>query len=60
MGLSFHLVRHPHVFAKLRAEITSYPKDSDSITRTDLNKMTYLQNVLKEGKCLDFIECKRM
>ena len=44
----FLLVRHPSVLEKLRVEIETYCPDTASLTRTDLRKMTYLQNVLKE------------
>ena len=44
----FLLVRHPSVLEKLRVEIETYCPDLASLTRTDLRKMTYLQNVLKE------------
>ncbi|KAL9627017.1 MAG: hypothetical protein Q9204_006870, partial [Flavoplaca sp. TL-2023a] len=44
----FLLVRHPKVLAKLREEISSKIKGSTKITRSVLQSMTYLQNVLKE------------
>jgi hypothetical protein len=46
---SYLLVRHPQVLDKLRSEISSVITGTDSITRTDLKKMTYLTNVLKES-----------
>lgn len=42
----FLLVRHPKVLDKLREETDQC--DIDGLTRTDLRKMSYLQNVLKE------------
>ena len=44
----FLLVRHPRVLDKLRAEIKSYCSDLAGLTRADLRKMCYLQNVLNE------------
>ena len=44
----FMLVRHPMVLEKLRKEIKGACSDPASLTRTDLRKMGYLQNVLKE------------
>lgn len=44
----FLLVRHPRVLKKLQAEINSNCSDPASLTRTDLRKMSYLQNVLNE------------
>jgi cytochrome P450 len=44
----FLLVRHPNIMAKLRTEIASLCPDQSQLTRTDLRKMTYLQNILKE------------
>ena len=46
---SFLLARHPQVLHKLRAEIASVCKGSSDLSRADLHKMTYLQNVLKES-----------
>ena len=57
MTNSFLLVRHPKTIEKLRAEIESTFKGSTEITRSDLKKMDYLQNVLKESKTmLTYIE----
>ena len=42
----FLLVRHPRVLEKLRAEISG--ADPATLTRRDLRKMNYLQNVLNE------------
>jgi cytochrome P450 len=42
------LVRHPEALEKLREEISTHCSDPASLTRTDLRKMSYLQNVLKE------------
>lgn len=44
----FLLVRHPKVLEKLQAEIHCNCSDPASLTRTDLRKMSYLQNVLNE------------
>jgi len=44
----FLLVRHPRVLEKLREEVNPNCSDLASLTRTDLRKMGYLQNVLKE------------
>lgn len=46
---SFLLVRHPQVMDKLRKDIASVCGTSTDWTRTDLWKMMYLQNVLKES-----------
>lgn len=44
----FLLVRHPKVLEKLRAEINCKCSEPASLTREDLRKMSYLQNVLNE------------
>lgn len=44
----FLLVRHPKAMEKLRTEINCNCPDPTSLTRTDLRKMSYLQNVLNE------------
>ena len=44
----FLLVRHPTVLEKLRTEINRSCSDPASLTRADLRKMSYLQNVLNE------------
>ncbi|KEF62178.1 uncharacterized protein A1O9_00150 [Exophiala aquamarina CBS 119918] len=44
----FTLIRHPKVFDKLRAEIKTTCPDPSQLNRTDLRRMTYLQNVIKE------------
>ena len=44
----FLLVRHPTVLEKLRQEVDSSCPSSNTLNRTDLRKMGYLQNVLKE------------
>ncbi|KAL2704161.1 hypothetical protein AAEP93_005232 [Penicillium crustosum] len=44
----FLLAQHPHVLAKLKAEITSVVGSRTEIDRQDINKMTYLTKVLKE------------
>lgn len=44
----FLLVRHPEVLEKLRTEINCNCVDPAKLTRADLQKMSYLQNVLKE------------
>ncbi|CEJ81166.1 hypothetical protein VHEMI01310 [[Torrubiella] hemipterigena] len=42
----FLLIRHPHVMAKLRTEVSLL--NEGQVNRTDLKNLTYLQNVLKE------------
>lgn len=49
---SFLLVRHPNVMDKLRSEIACIFDSRVEITRSDLRKMNYLQNVIKESKTL--------
>ena len=44
----FLLVRHPKVLEKLREEVNAACSDLANLTRTELRKMGYLQNVLKE------------
>ena len=44
----FLLVRHPKVLEKLREEVNTACSDLANLTRTELRKMRYLQNVLKE------------
>ncbi|KAI0838439.1 cytochrome P450 monooxygenase [Hypoxylon sp. FL0890] len=46
----YNLVRHPAVMEKLRAEISQLDETSSpaSLTRADLLRTTYLQNVVKE------------
>jgi len=44
----FLLVRHPRILEKLREEVNANCSDLASLTRTDLRKMGYLQNVLRE------------
>lgn len=44
----FLLVRHPKVLEKLRAEVDRHCFDPATLTRADLRKMSYLQNVLNE------------
>lgn len=44
----FLLVRHPKILEKLRTEIAGNCFDPASLTRADLRKMSYLQNVLNE------------
>ncbi|KAN0081841.1 Cytochrome P450 [Elaphomyces granulatus] len=44
----FLLVRHPHVMEKLRAEMSQLDRKTDALSRADLRKMRYLQNVIKE------------
>ena len=47
---SFLLVRYPEVLNKLREEVYSTLNGSTDISRSDLRRMVYLQNVLKESK----------
>ena len=44
----FLLVRHPKVLEKLREEVNTACSDLANLTRTELRKISYLQNVLKE------------
>jgi hypothetical protein len=44
------LVRHPKVLDKLRQEISLVTNNNTELHRADLQKMTYLTNVLKESK----------
>ncbi|KAI4264891.1 MAG: hypothetical protein L6R42_000005 [Xanthoria sp. 1 TBL-2021] len=44
----FLLVRHPKALAKLREEVSSTFNGSTNIIRSELRRMNYLQNVLKE------------
>lgn len=44
------LVRHPKVLDKLRQEISLVANNNTELHRADLQKMTYLTNVLKESK----------
>jgi hypothetical protein len=52
---SFLLVRHSNVMEKLRAEIASTCGTSSELTRDDLRRMPYLQNVLKESMLHPFV-----
>ncbi|KAL7619461.1 hypothetical protein AAE478_010000 [Parahypoxylon ruwenzoriense] len=44
----FHLVRHPAIMEKLRAEISQVDEIISPLTRADLLRMTHLQNIIKE------------
>ncbi|KAI1770105.1 cytochrome P450 monooxygenase [Hypoxylon cercidicola] len=44
----FHLVRHPSVLAKLRSEISQVDETVAPLTRADLLRLTYLQDVIRE------------
>lgn len=44
----FLLIRHPRVLGKLREEVNANSSDLAKMTRTDLRRMSYLQNVLRE------------
>jgi len=44
----FLLVRHPHVMEKLRTEVSSECSSNPNLSRSDLKRLPYLQNVLKE------------
>ena len=50
----FLLVRHPKVVNKLRAEIDTAFADSSELDRQSLRSISYLQNVLKESKLIQF------
>ncbi|KAF2266735.1 cytochrome P450 alkane hydroxylase [Lojkania enalia] len=45
---SFLLVRHPRVLEKLRKEVASVCGTDSAFSRSELRKMPYLQNILKE------------
>lgn len=47
--LSFHLVRHPRIMEKLRAEVSQL-SPNQNIDRTALRELKYLQNVMKESE----------
>jgi hypothetical protein len=54
----FLLVRHSNVMKKLRAEISLACDSKSNLTRDDLRRMPYLQNVLKESESLRLVhEC---
>ncbi|OTA53855.1 cytochrome P450 monooxygenase [Hypoxylon sp. EC38] len=44
----FHLVRYPAIMEKLRSEISQVDETGAPLTRADLLRMTYLQNIIKE------------
>ncbi|KAI0122376.1 cytochrome P450 monooxygenase [Daldinia grandis] len=44
----FHLVRHPSIMAKLQLEISQVDETVAPLTRPDLLRFTYLQNIIKE------------
>ncbi|KAI0165383.1 cytochrome P450 monooxygenase [Hypoxylon sp. FL1284] len=44
----FHLVRHPSAMAKLRAEVSQVDETVAPLTRADLLRLSYLQNVIRE------------
>ncbi|KAI1139096.1 cytochrome P450 monooxygenase [Hypoxylon sp. FL0543] len=44
----FHLVRYPAIMEKLREEISQVDETTAPLTRADLLRMNYLQNVIKE------------
>ncbi|KAI1483643.1 cytochrome P450 monooxygenase [Daldinia eschscholtzii] len=44
----FHLLRHPSVMAKLQLEISQVDETVAPLTRADLLRLSYLQNVIKE------------
>ncbi|KAI1653485.1 cytochrome P450 monooxygenase [Daldinia decipiens] len=44
----FHLVRHPSIMAKLQLEISQVDETIAPLTRADLLRFTYLQNIMKE------------
>lgn len=45
------LVRHPEVLKRLRGEIKSVLGEDKDITRAYIQRMAYLQNVIKESTC---------
>ncbi|KAI6083073.1 cytochrome P450 monooxygenase [Hypoxylon rubiginosum] len=44
----FHLVRYPLVMEKLRSEVSQVDETVAPLTRADLLRLTYLQNVMRE------------
>lgn len=44
----FHLVRYPSAMTKLRAEVSQVDETAAPLTRADLLRLTYLQNVMRE------------
>ena len=44
------LVRHPHVLIKLRDEIESVLGQDKEVTRAYIQRMPYLQHVIKESR----------
>ena len=46
------LTRHPGVLARVRKEIKRIAGSRVDLTRNDLKKMTYLEDVLKESACI--------
>ncbi|KAI1469085.1 cytochrome P450 monooxygenase [Daldinia caldariorum] len=44
----FHLLRHPSVLKKLQSEISQVDETATPMTRADLLRLSYLQNVIKE------------
>ncbi|KAI1505069.1 cytochrome P450 alkane hydroxylase [Biscogniauxia marginata] len=45
----FHIIRHPIVMGKLRSEIEALDEAENPLCRSDLLKLEYLQNVIKEA-----------
>jgi hypothetical protein len=57
----FLLVRNPTVMKKLRAEISLACDSNSDLTRDDLRRMPYLQNVLKESESpRKYLECHHL
>lgn len=44
------LVRYPHVLKKLRVEVESVLGQDTNVTRAYIQRMPYLQHVIKESK----------
>lgn len=46
------VARNPHVYAKLKEEIERIVPGDETVTQKHLNEMTYLDDIIKEGKRL--------
>ena len=48
----FLLVRHPHCLERLKAEIKDTVGMRTDLSRSDLKRIKYLDNVLNESECI--------
>lgn len=55
---SFLLVQHPNVLQKLGAEVPRLSSETEFLSRADLRKMQYFQNVIEENAFIVFISAK--